>query len=175
MAAKKDRPTDVNAVIEKAVNAGIQAGHIIATRKATDAYKATEKRLYAYPPLLEKIEADKETLVQLSTEGTPTRSKCVMRYRRSGVRLTPDEIVDTFIQDTLSTIAADEHEAALVAAALDTIARDPYYAAVEGRFIRGYDDDDIAADLDCDPSTVRRNRGRLIRRVAIRLYGASAI
>jgi len=175
MSQKKEKPIDVDKLIDKAVTAAINAAHIIATRNATDAYKATEKRLYAYPVLLDKIAAEKEMVTHILTHGSPERSQSVKRFARPGIRLTPDEIVSTVITDMEATIAADEHEAATIAAALHTIQGDTYYRAVEGRFIHGMTDVDIADSIPCDPTTVRRNRGRLIRKLAIRLYGTQAL
>ena len=36
-------------------------------------------------------------------------------------------------------------------------------------------DADAALRLRCDPATVRRNRRRLVRRLALRLYGVECI
>lgn len=172
---KKTKAVDVQAAIKEAVNAGLQAGRMAASRTAGDAYKATEKRLYAYPVLLKKIADDKERLQEYSEHGAPTRSKSIVRFSRTGVRLSPDEILEALVQDLTATIAADEYEAETIAGALRTIEDDPYYAAVAGKFLEGQTDDDIAADIPCDPSTVRRNRGRLIRKLAVWLYGAQAL
>ena len=45
----------VKAAIQEAVSAGLKAGVLYAERKPKDAYKDTEKRLYAYPLLMKKI------------------------------------------------------------------------------------------------------------------------
>ena len=166
---------DVAAVIKEAVNAGLQAGRLQAAKLTGDAYKATEKRLYAYPVILEKIADDKEKLEEIMTHGAPERSKSIVRFSRTGVRLTPGEILDALVQDMTATIAADQYEADTIAAALKTIENDPYYAAVAGKFLEGQTDDEIAVVVPCDPSTVRRNRGRLIRKLAVWLYGAQAL
>ena len=172
---KAARPIDVPAIIKEAVNAGLTAGRLQGAKIAGDAYKATEKRLYAYPVLLRKIKDDDVKLAQYHVHGAPERSKSITRFSRTGVRLTPDEIADALIQDLTATMAADQHEADTIAAALETIKDDPYYITIAGKFIEGQGDDEIAALIPCDPSTVRRNRGRLIRRLAVWLYGAQAL
>jgi hypothetical protein len=171
----QNRSLNIAAVIKEAVNAGLQAGRLQAATLTGDAYKATEKRLYAYPVILEKITNDKERLEELLTHGAPERSKSFVRFNRTGIRLSPDEILDALVQDLTATIDADQYEADTIAAALKTIENDPYYAVVAGRFIEGMTDDDLAAVVPCDPSTVRRNRGRLIRKLAVWLYGAQAL
>ena len=52
----KNNWPDFDAIIQKAVNAGRAQGMSI----AKDAYKATERRLYALPVLRQKVEDDKE-------------------------------------------------------------------------------------------------------------------
>jgi len=172
---KKSNTVDIRAVIKEAVNAGLQAGHVAANRTTGDAYKATERRLYAYPVLLQKIADAKERLQELAENGPPAHSKSIVRFSRSGVRLTPDEILEALVQDMTAAIAADEYEADTIAGALRTIEGDVYYSTVAGRFLGGQTDDEIAASIPCEAPTVRRNRGRLIRKMAIWLYGAQAI
>lgn len=61
----KNNWPDFDAIIQKAVNAGRAQGMSI----AKDAYKATERRLYALPVLRQKVEDDKEKLEQIKTHG----------------------------------------------------------------------------------------------------------
>lgn len=171
----QNKGLDVAAVIKEAVNAGLQAGRLQAAKLAGDAYKATEKRLYAYPVILKKIADDKEKLEEVMTHGAPERSKSIVRFSRTGVRLSPGEILDAIVQDMTATIAADQYEADTIAGAMKTIENDPYYTVVVGKFIKGQTDDEIADIIPCDPSTVRRNRGRLIRKLTVWLYGAQAL
>jgi len=170
---------DINAIAQAAASEAARlaygAGSLLKSKTAGNVYKETEKRLYAYPDLLEKIKSDKEKISELMTHDAPTRSASIVRFQRSGVRLSPEEILDCMVQDITATIAADQHEADTIAAALARIQDDPYYPAVSGKYIHGSPDEEIAALIHCDPSTVRRNRGRLIRRVAVWLYGAQAL
>jgi len=172
---KSDDTIDVPAIISAAVNAGLQAGRLQGARVAGDLHKATEKRLFAYPVLLQKIEDDTEKMERLTTDGTPERSKSIVRFNRTGSRLSPDEILEGLIMDLAATIAADQHETEIIEDALQTIQADPYYDTVAQKFIEGMNDEEIAATIPCDPSTVRRNRGRLVRKLTVRLYGAEAL
>ena len=102
----KNNWPDFDAIIQKAVNAGRAQGMSI----AKDAYKATERRLYALPVLRQKVEDDKEKLEQIKTHGAPERSKSIVRFSRTGYRLTPEEMLEAIIKDLEATIAADEYE-----------------------------------------------------------------
>lgn len=166
---------DVRAAIREAVAAGLQAGAVHAERATNDAYKSTERRLYAYPVLARKIADDRERLKEMKAGGAPGKSQSIVRFSRSGLRLSPEEMLEALAQDLRATIGVDEYEVQTIDTALATIADDPYYQAVAGKYIGGQGDDEIAAGIPCDTSTVRRNRGRLVRVLAVRLYGAAAV
>ena len=117
----KNNWPDFDAIIQKAVNAGRAQGMSI----AKDAYKATERRLYALPVLRQKVEDDKEKLEQIKTHGAPERSKSIVRFSRTGYRLTPEEMLEAIIKDLEATIAADEYEIETLEKALAHIEDDP--------------------------------------------------
>ena len=165
----------VKAAIQEAVSAGLKAGVLYAERKPKDAYKDTEKRLYAYPLLMKKIVEDKARLLDMEQNGVPGRSKSLVRYSRSGTRVSPEEMLEAMIRDLQARIAADEYEVETLGRALKDIADDPYFLSVKGKFLDGMTDDRIAETIPCDPSTVRRNRGRLVRKIAVLLYGVEAL
>lgn len=167
--------SDIEKIIKSAVQAGLEAGRIQAGRTVTNAYKATERRLYALPVLKKKVEDARERLKELQSMGLPGRSKDVIRFSRSGRRLSPEEILEALIQDVKASIAADEFEIETIEKALDNIRDDQYYSAVSGKYFDGLSDEEIAKKIPCDERTVRRHRGRLVRVLAVWLYGAEAV
>jgi predicted transcriptional regulator len=169
------KKTDVDAVIKKAVAEAVNAGIMAGRRMPMNAYKETERRLYAYLTLLERVADNIEKLEEIKSRGPREFSKSLIRFTGSGQRLTTEEIAEALTRDLAASIAADDHEIETVSAALLKIKNDPYYLAVYGKFIEGMTDDDIAAKITCDPSTVRRNRGRLVRKLAVLLYGSQAV
>lgn len=173
--AKIKRQPDIEKIIKKAVEAGIKAGRVQAERTPDNTYKATERRLYALPVLVRKVEDAQLRLKELEQTGAPGRSKDVIRFARSGVRVSPEEILEALIADIKASIAADEHEIETVKKALANIENDPYYLAISGRYLKNMSDEEIAAQIPCDERTVRRHRGRLVRVVAVWLYGAEAV
>lgn len=173
--AKRQKKSDIEKIIERAVKEGIEAGRKQAERVPVDAYRATERRLYALPVLVRKVEDAQLRLKELEQTGAPRRSKDVIRFTRTGVRVSPEEILDAMIVDIKASIAADEHEIETVKKALRNIEDDTYYVAVSGRYFEGISDEEIAKQIPCDERTVRRHRGRLVRVVAVWLYGAEAV
>ena len=154
--------------IENIIYRAVEAGRISAERSARDAFKATERRLYAVPDLRAKLKDDQEELEDTRKYGLKERSHSITRFFKSGVRLTPEEIME-------AAIAATSHELEALDKALASIRDDPYYLAVDGKYIQRMNDEDIAEKIHCDPSTVWRNRKRLVQRVAVRLYGVDAV
>ena len=161
---------DWDELIQKAVN----AGRIQGAAMAKDTYKATERRLYALPILREKLQEDKEKLEEIRTHGTPQHSKGIVRYSRTGIRLSPEEILDGVIKDLEATIASDQYEIEIVERALDHIKSDPFYLSIEEKYFKGLDDEDIAKDLNCGTTQLWKQRGRLLRALAVLLYGSQA-
>lgn len=172
---KKQGQVDLDLLIRRAVDAGMAAGRTQAEHAAVDAYRAAERRLYALPTLVRKVENDKQRLNELEETGAPAKSRDIVRFTRSGVRLTPEEILEALIADIKASIAADEHEIETILKALKNIEDDMYYVAVKGRYFEDICDEEIANSIPCDTRTVRRHRSRLVRIVTIWLYGSRAI
>lgn len=176
---ENESPSEVEKVIKKAVKKAIkeaiEEGKRQAEKAPSDAYKSTERRLYALPDLKDKVEADRKYLDDIKERGLHGHSKDIARFKGSGQRLSDDDLLEAVVKDLSARIAANEHEIEEVEAALDPLTKDVYYLSLSGKYFDGKSDEFIAAKLHCDPSTVRRNRGRLVRRTAVRLYGVAAV
>jgi len=166
---------DTKTLITEAVNAGLQAGRAQASSTAKDAFKATERRLYAIPILTRKVKEDIEKLEEIRANGPKGRSKSIVRFQKTGYRVDPEEMLDAIIQDLEATIEIDKHEIETVRCAMEAFKDDPYYPTVTGRYIDRYDDEDIAADLGCSANQVWKQRTRIVKDIAVMLYGASAV
>lgn len=143
-----------------------------------DAFGATERRLYALPVLRARIEDCREELSELEglgIEALKESSSSLVRLIRPGIRLTPEEVHAAQLAELKARLAADEREVRKMRVALAMIAQDHYYPAVEAKYFKGENDRDVADRLHCDPATVRRNRAKLVRVLALRLYGAEAL
>ncbi|NLW90007.1 MAG: hypothetical protein GXY34_00175 [Syntrophomonadaceae bacterium] len=176
---EKESPSNVEKAIKKAVKMAVkealEEGRRQAEKAPSDTYKSTERRLYALPDLKDKVEADRKYLADIKEFGLSSHSKDIARFKGSGQRLSDDDLLEAVIKDVERRIAASEHEIQEVEEALEPLTNDPYYLCVSGRYFDQKSDDDIAVEIPCDPSTVRRNRGRLVRRIAVRLYGVEAV
>lgn len=171
MAKGRPKPPTVEEIIQKAV----AAQRIASERQAQDTFKATEKRLYAYPIIRLKIADDHERIEEIQQYGAPGKSKSVVRFQKSGIRLTPEEIAEAQILDITAQIASNEHEIETIDKALQIIAGDTYADVVKYKYFEGKSDEEIAEKIHCDPRTVRRNKSRLVGRLAVFLYGVAAV
>lgn len=160
---------------ESAIRMAVEAGRMAAARTAKDAFKATERRLYAIPDLQAKLKDDQEELEDTRKYGLKERSHNITRFFKSGVRLTPEQIMEAIIIDLEAAVASTSHELEALDKALASIQDDPYYLVVGGKYVQQMTDEEIGEQIHCDPSTVWRNRKRLVQRVAVRLYGAEAV
>lgn len=167
----KNKPTDFDSIIRQAV----EAGRVSGMSDFKDISKQTEKRLREYQTLRIRIEDNKERLEELRKLGPRGRSRSIVRYQKSGVRLEPEEIFDAIVIDMESTIKADEEEIEMIDRALSLIEKDSYSLAVTGKYLCGMTDEEIGEEIGCDPTTVWRNRKRLLQTIMTYLYGVRAV
>lgn len=179
-AVKVDKEINIQKLIEQAVSKAVKETVLLGAEQAKteikNVFKQTEIRLYAYPELRKNI--DKYTLdIRDLRRETPGRSKDIVFYSThgGGTRLSAEEVQEGRIMVLQKKIYRDQSEIEEIDFALEAIKDDEYYQVIEMRYFKGMKDDEIAESISCDPSTVRRNKNRLIRKVAVKLYGAQAV
>lgn len=162
----KNAKTDIEGIIKKAVQEAYEAGRAQRGQEPKEVFRATERRLYAYPDILDRLRADHY--------GAKIHSKDILRSVRGG--RVPDAVKEAALDIAAEAAKArDEAEIEEIEAALSVVQDDVYYPAVQMRYFENASDADIAKVIYCDERTVRRNRGRLVRRIAVRLFGADAL
>lgn len=168
---EKQITPEVMSIIEEAIKK--TAALMIAEKNAQpdDCYKQTIKRMRAIPILKERIR-DNTARLDGPLQG---KSTSIVRYSADGVRADPEEMLEAVRRSLSAHIEADRAEVDEVETAMAYIGSDYYFPAVYDSYILGKSDAEIAEQLHCEDSTVRRNRGRLTRIIAVRLYGVLAI
>lgn len=175
------KPINIEKIIEQAVTKAVRASAILGVEKGksetNNLFKQTEIRLYAYPDLRDNIEKYNQDIEDLRREALPGRSKDIVFFGSfsGGTRLSPDEIQEARILLLQRKIYRDQTEIDEIEFALQSIKDDGYRQIIELRYFANKSDDEVAAVIKCDPSTVRRNKGRLVRKIAVKLYGAEAV
>ncbi len=59
--------------------------------------------------------------------------------------------------------------------AIAALSDDPYHAILHMKYMEGLPEEEIAEHLCCDPSTVRRNKNRLLERLGVIFFGIDAV
>lgn len=177
--AQADKKINIHKIIEQTVRKVIKEGIFIGAEKAKaepqNAFQQTEVRLYAYSALKENIEKYNKDIEDLDKED-PSKSKSIVVFSAvGGGRLTPKEIQEGRKLMLQAKIYRDQSEIDEINLALVTIEQDEYYGIISKKYFEGKSDDEIAEGLSCDPRTVRRNKKKLVRKIAIKLYGAQAL
>ncbi|KPU43020.1 hypothetical protein OXPF_34520 [Oxobacter pfennigii] len=143
-------------------------------------FKDTEKLLYSYPVLKEKIDLDQELLFNPDAVIYPKeKSKDIIRYLNSSNASEFD--IDQYTESVKSTMIKTRAEVVRIERALKCIEDDKYYKIIELKYFlkknsqEQYTYEDIAFILEKDESTIRRNKNRLITKLKLYLFGAEAL
>jgi hypothetical protein len=171
MPTKKTQEPTIDEIITRT----IYATRLDCAQIPNDSYKATEKRLYAYPVIKKKVEHDKEMLERYNEGDKPEKSKSIVRFQKSGVRLSDEEILEVVIQDITAKIAANGYEIETIDRAMEIIADDQYVNVIKFLYFEGKSEDETCEEVSCKQSHMYRQRSRLIQKVATFLYGVSAL
>lgn len=161
--------------VDEIITRTVVATRLSCEREPKDVFKATEKRLYAYPVLQAKKRDDEEMLEEVRQYGIHQKSPSITRFVRSGTRLDAEEIKQAVIIDLEATIAADQHEISRIEKALEQVADDEYKDIIQYKYFEQKPEDEIADLMHCAPRTVRAHKSRLVGRLSVFLYGAGAI
>ncbi|GHV35052.1 hypothetical protein FACS1894187_06920 [Synergistales bacterium] len=161
--------------IDEIISKTIQATRLDCAQQPNDVFKATEKRLYAYPVIKAKIESDRNMLKSYLAGDKPTKCSAFVRFQKSGVRLSDEEILEMLTRDTRAKIAANEFEIETIDKAMEIIAADQYAKVIPCLYFDGKTVAETGEAVPCDRSTVFRQKARLVQRLATFLYGVSAL
>ena len=77
--------------------------------------------------------------------------------------------------DLYKRIHESSMEIARINDAVKTVSNDFYYDIIPLKYRDLRSDEWIAERLNCDPTTVRRNKKRLVEKITVCLYGADAL
>lgn len=146
--------------------------------KPQDCYKATEARLYAYPVLLENIKRYKLDIRDLKKEKNTEKSKDITCWGGACVRLTPEEKQAAKIMAVEIKIERDTAEVNHINKAMLRLERmnsEEDVAFIKRLYFQGFDLAGLAEFMGESLSTIQRRRTRLVRQLALMLYGAEAL
>lgn len=170
----------IDAALKNAADKAYNEGRKHRDQEIKDYYKATERRLYAYPELalnLEKHDLDIQDVRKESRVIGGGRSKSIVYRPVTGgsVVAGKDEILEGKIAIIESKRQRDQDEINEINYALGAIENDPDRMIIEYKYFDNMTEAEIGEKMFCDERTVRRHKSRLLRKIMIRLYGADAV
>ncbi len=176
-----DIPNDVKNYINERVRATLKSvvpdkieGNI--NKRIEKCFRETEAILYKYNSIKEEIRDCEELIGQIKKIGLPGRSKSIVRYNSNGTEhIDKDEQTEKMLEDIKTRKEILEAEMERSENALRLFEDDPYNKSVTLRYMRGMNDIEIAESMNCDAATVWRNRQRIIKAMAVYLYGVRAV
>jgi len=170
---------EVLKIIEAAVN---KAAHESAIAIKQDQpsehnyFRETEILLYNYPALKLKVAEDEEFLYNPEAEAKPrgNRSKDIVMFSTRNTAGHGLDL-DQYTKSVKSSMMRTRQAVLRIDRVLETIRDDKYFGIIPMRYWDGITFEDIALNFECDESTVRRNKSRLVNKLKIVLFGIDAL
>lgn len=151
--------------------------NLIASGKQTP-FQKTETLLFNYNNFKAAVKDSEDQIQEIKELGLCKKSKSITSYMgdcgyievKSDMEKAEEKIeaIEFRIQTTKNFIK-------IIDDALCSLKDDPYYDLINLRYFKGYSTEEIAEHFECDSSTVRRNKNRLINLLQIRLFSNEVI
>ena len=138
------------------------------------AYQKTEQLLYNYMGFKRIVEESKQEIAELREFGVPQKCGAVgerVQTSRSvqGIVL-PEESVEAAVQAVEARVHDTVGVINMIDKAMAALRFDPYYKILEMRYFEGRTQEDIAVTFGCNQTTIARNKSRLVKELAMRLF-----
>lgn len=85
------------------------------------------------------------------------------------------QLMQTVAKRLEDNLIVYQFEINMLECAFDWISQEAYFMTVHGRYVLKKSDEWIAENIHCDVSTVKRNRKKLLKKLATLLYGEEAM
>lgn len=138
------------------------------------AYQKTEQLLYNYNNFKKILEDRKKEIEDLRKYGVP--QTCGAGGERvqngnlpQGIVL-EEERVEAAVREIERSVVEVTKAINMIDFGLYKLRNDPYYRVLPLRYIQGCTLEDIGVELNCDTSTVSRNKNRLVKELSMWLF-----
>lgn len=165
----------VNALKESGL-VGTTNNVVMPKKTEKTAYQKAEQLLFNYNNFKRVVEERKQEIADLRKYGVPGKSASAGGGTRVQTSRTNVGIVlpEDAVEDAVRTVERSVQETVRVIALIDkcmlAIKNDPYYDILPMRYFEGRTLEDIGVYFGCDHSTISRNKSRLVRELAMRLF-----
>lgn len=169
-------------IAEAVVNALKDNGLVVNTNpssleqpKMKSAYAKTEALLFNYKSFQKVVEEREQDIEDIRKHGVPESSvlnglERVQTSRTVHGIVLPQDAVEHAVQTVQSTVQQTSRVIKLIDKALEDLEDDPYYDVIPMRYFEGRTLEDIGVYFGVDHSTISRNKSRLVKELAVRLF-----
>lgn len=148
-------------------------------RNRCNLMKNIKRRLYAYPQLKNNIERYQLDIEDIRREEFGKSKSLAFAFDKSGSNYDRNEALERIRAEKILEVERkterDQAEIKEIERGLMVIKDDPYYRALAMSFFEGKKQKEIAEAIPCVETTIWRNVGRLIDKLAVFWYGADAL
>ena len=178
MSIDKQDMLELAELVATSVVAALKKEGIIGTQKAKvsdkSAYAKTEALLYNYMGFKRIIRDSEREINELRTHGVPNSCGSVGERVQSsrtqvGIML-PEESVESAVHRVEERVKGTVQAVNLIDKCMMTLSNDPYYNVLSMRYFEGRTLEDIGVYFNCDHTTISRNKNRLVKELAMRIF-----
>ncbi|MPN18338.1 hypothetical protein SDC9_165698 [bioreactor metagenome] len=141
-------------------------------------FQRTEQLLYNYKNFQKAIDDKWEQIEMIQQAGIKKKSKDITSWtsgsKYSDVKTDMEQAEDQ-IRKLEAIIEKTTEYVEKIDWALEKIKNDPYFPLIRMKYIEGKSRENIAEYLNCDESTITRNKNRLINVIKIYLFSDDAM
>ena len=180
MSITKEEMVELSELVAQSVVKALRDEGLVSANRKTkpvekSAYQKTEQLLYNYNGFKRIVEEKQQEIVELQTYGVPGKSamsggeRVQSSHTNVGIVL-PEESVENAVQRIHCAISSVQQGITMIDKGMKTLENDPYYKILEMRYFEGRTLEDIGVYFNCDHSTISRNKSRLVKDLAMRLF-----
>lgn len=144
-------------------------------KKVKDSYKNTEYLLNNFDLLSKSISDMKLQIEDLKTYGIRKSGKAAVVVSQNMVKVDEDTIIEQRISELKQAIHRTKSVINSINHILQDLKSDKYYQIIDLKYFKKLSHEEIAEILECDVSTVSRNRNRLINLIKVRIFPNSFV
>lgn len=135
-------------------------------------FEKIENLLYNYENFKTAIQSKLNQIELIKSEGVSRRSTSVILFTGNHGINTDTEVErsERKIEDIQASIENLENYLQFIDVALEKVRNDQYFGIISMKYFEGLSHESISIELDCDVSTVVRNKNRLINTLKIYLF-----
>lgn len=148
--------------------------------KEKSAYAKTESLLYNYRGFKRIVDERMAEIEDIKKYGVPQKGGAVVEYGGNcggtprGIVL-PEESVEAAVCRIQHSVEDTVRVISMIDRCMSQIKSDPYYDVLEMLYFEGRTQEDIAMTFGCSQVAISKNKSRLVRELAMRLFPNQAV